>query len=262
MSAKNSARYARGTRSPQIQPFVFLCTPTSVCARHTQEALVYLGFPAVPSQTLPLDRAACLAKEYCLSRGPTRDAEDTLFAARLYGSIADISIKVKRRWPMEGQEDGFKDMLLSGIDRIRPKKNVGGWSATGASSFRPVSRHVHNHTFTWYFLAETSVLLRKKCAGDDSQRGWQMTHQICFGQMNKGVSFCKPHTHCLLTSREENPNCCVATVKLVLQTGMGGNLAFINRLERVITRRLNVLDQTHEGVRLLVNLANEVSFLA
>ncbi|CAM9253189.1 unnamed protein product, partial [Hapterophycus canaliculatus] len=98
-----------------------------------QEALVYLRFPAVPSQALPLDRIACLAKECCLSRGPARDADDILFAARLYGSIADISIK----------------------------------------------------------------------------------------------------------------------------TGMGGNLAFINRLERVITRGLDVLYNTHEGVRLIVNLANE-----
>lgn len=39
---------------------------------------------------------------------------------------------------------------------------------------------------------------------------------------------------------------------------MGGNLAFINRLERVITRGLDFLDNTHEGVRLIVNLANEV----
>ncbi|CAM9220570.1 unnamed protein product [Ectocarpus sp. 4 AP-2014] len=60
---------------------------------HMQEALVYLGFPAVPSQALPFDRAACLAKEFFLMQGPARDSDDTLFAAKLYGAIADISIK-------------------------------------------------------------------------------------------------------------------------------------------------------------------------
>ncbi len=55
---------------------------------------MYLGFPAVPSQAQPFDRAVCLTKEYCRSRGPARDADDTLFAARLYACIADISIKV------------------------------------------------------------------------------------------------------------------------------------------------------------------------
>lgn len=57
--------------------------------------MAYLGFPAVPSQALPLDRVVCLAKEVCLARGPARDVDDTLFAASLYGSIADISIKVR-----------------------------------------------------------------------------------------------------------------------------------------------------------------------
>lgn len=56
---------------------------------------MYLGFPAVPCQALPFDRVVCLAKEACLARGAARDAADTLFAARLYGSIADISIKVR-----------------------------------------------------------------------------------------------------------------------------------------------------------------------
>lgn len=46
----------------------------------------------MPSQALPFDRAACLAKEVCLASA--RDAADMLFAARLYGHIADISIKV------------------------------------------------------------------------------------------------------------------------------------------------------------------------
>lgn len=56
--------------------------------------MAYLGFPVVPSQALLFDRAACLAKECCLARGPGRDPDDTLFAARLYGAIADISVKV------------------------------------------------------------------------------------------------------------------------------------------------------------------------
>lgn len=62
---------------------------------HVQEALAYLGFPVVPSQALLFDRAACLAKEVCLARGPARDPDDTLFAAKLYGAIADISVKVR-----------------------------------------------------------------------------------------------------------------------------------------------------------------------
>lgn len=78
---------------PQIRRRCSLSTPALV--GYHQEALVYLRFPAVPSQALPLDRIACLAKECCLSRGPARDPEDILFAARLYGSIADISIKVE-----------------------------------------------------------------------------------------------------------------------------------------------------------------------
>lgn len=48
----------------------------------------------MPNQVLPFDRAVCLAKEACLARGPGRDSDDTLFAASLYGAIADISIKV------------------------------------------------------------------------------------------------------------------------------------------------------------------------
>lgn len=59
-----------------------------------QEALGYLGFPAVPSQYLLFDRALCLAKECCLARPAARDHDDILYAARLYGSIAEISIKV------------------------------------------------------------------------------------------------------------------------------------------------------------------------
>ncbi|CAM9588292.1 unnamed protein product [Ectocarpus sp. 13 AM-2016] len=100
---------------------------------HMQEALVYLGFPAVPSQALPFDRAACLAKEFFLMQGPARDSDDTLFAAKLYGAIADISIK----------------------------------------------------------------------------------------------------------------------------TGMGGNLSFINRLVKVSTRKVDFVDKTQEGIRLLLNLAHE-----
>eukprot|EP00903_Cladosiphon_okamuranus_P010662 g10080.t1 len=100
---------------------------------HMQEALVYLGFPAVPAQALPFDRALCLIKEVFLARGTARDAEDAIFAASLYGSIADISIKA----------------------------------------------------------------------------------------------------------------------------GMGGNLAFINRLVRCSTHSIDFMDYTHEGVRLIVNLAHE-----
>ena len=57
-----------------------------------QEALAYLGFKPIPSQTLPMQRALCIALE-CLRRTP-RDVDDSLFAVRLYSSIADISIKV------------------------------------------------------------------------------------------------------------------------------------------------------------------------
>lgn len=39
---------------------------------------------------------------------------------------------------------------------------------------------------------------------------------------------------------------------------MGGNLAFINRLVRCTTRPIDFMDYTHEGVRLVVNLAHEV----
>lgn len=39
---------------------------------------------------------------------------------------------------------------------------------------------------------------------------------------------------------------------------MGGNLAFINRLVRCTTRSIDFMDYTHEGVRLVVNLAHEV----
>lgn len=43
---------------------------------------------------------------------------------------------------------------------------------------------------------------------------------------------------------------------------MGGNLVFINRLVRVTTRSIEFMDYTHEGVRLVVNLAHEVHMRA
>ncbi|CAM9804847.1 unnamed protein product [Sphacelaria rigidula] len=61
---------------------------------HMQEALAYLGFPPVPSHALPVQRWLCLCCEKMTQ--PPREELDMLYAARLYGAIADISIKARR----------------------------------------------------------------------------------------------------------------------------------------------------------------------
>lgn len=58
------------------------------------------------------------------------------------------------------------------------------------------------------------------------------------------------------------PHLRVSTLAAVGQAGMGGNLAYINRLVRVTSRSTDFMDYTHEGARLLVNLAHEVCLLA
>ncbi|CAN0418259.1 unnamed protein product [Ascophyllum nodosum] len=59
---------------------------------HMQEALAYLGFKPVPKQGMLAQRTWCLAQEY--ARQQPRDVDDSVFAAGLYSSIADISIKM------------------------------------------------------------------------------------------------------------------------------------------------------------------------
>ena len=63
------------------------------CTEHHKEALAYLGFKPVPKQGMLAQRTWCLAQEY--ARQQPRDVDDSVFAAGLYSSIADISIKVR-----------------------------------------------------------------------------------------------------------------------------------------------------------------------
>lgn len=74
---------------------IFWCDSNTLASSlNMQEALAYLGFPPVPSHALPVQRWLCLCCEKMTQ--PPREELDMLYAARLYGAIADISIKARR----------------------------------------------------------------------------------------------------------------------------------------------------------------------
>ena len=124
------------------------------CPEYHKEALAYLGFKPVPKQGMLARRTWCLAQEY--ARQQPRDVDDSVYAAGLYSSIADISIKRRNTasnsvWFMLGvclcnlhQEEGTARVVGSIMQKLR------------------IERKNYSRSETWITLQQKTLLIGLK----------------------------------------------------------------------------------------------------